>query len=662
MSFIKKWLPQRSTKEGAAAHPKGEHSRTASKKAASPHEKKVVAGSRDGRKATPHPADQKRRGGRGRRSHARDRGRDPGQRVVRDGVPRVFSRDKGPSEKKEILPFDLTDDVMRVVPIGGCEQTGGQNMQAVCYNGEILLIDCGIEFGEVTQPGVDYVLPDVSYLLPYKDRIKALIITHGHLDHIGGLPHILPELGFPKVIGTRLTLGFAKNQTDEYDVTSKTTWQEIDPESPAFTVGAFTLDYFRVNHSIPDCCGVSIATPAGQLVITGDFKFDFSPADGIPCDLAKIHAISQRGVDMLMSDSTNALRPGWTPSEKEIVATIKNIIHSAKGRVILSTFSSLLGRVQHVIDAAHETHRKVFVTGRSMLRNIEMAVKLGYLKVPQGILRDLKKSARECKSLPDEKVIVLCTGSQGEDLAALSRIAHKRHPDIRIKVKDTVVFSATPIPGNERAVADVMDLLHRQRATVITNREMDLHTSGHGCAEDLKMMIRLMKPKYFAPVHGMFYFRREHAQLAKSCGVPEENHLLLDNGDIVEIKNGSVGRSHMKPQVEKVFIDGRGIGDVTSAILDERIQLAENGVIVLVFRVGENSELTEPVEVICKGFSDMNRSGLVKPIASAAESAYLKARGKGSDAIREHIQASVSSLVQRELDRQPVILLLAIRV
>lgn len=560
--------------------------------------------------------------------------------------------------------IDANDDVMRIVPIGGCEEVG-RNMEGIFYKDEIVVIDCGVQFADQSTPGVDYILPNTRILEERKERVKGILITHGHLDHIGALPYILPKLGFPPVLGTKLTLGFAKAQLEEFEMVNKVEWRVINPDEPAIKLGKhFTVDFFRVNHSIPDATGVCVQTPTGNFVHTGDFKFDFTPPDGLPADMAKMTMIGTRGVDLLMSDSTNALKPGHTVSESVIIKNLTSEIRKAKGRIILATFASLIGRIQHVITAAHVEKRKIFVSGRSMVRNIKMAVDLGYLTVPQGILRELNRSRKELKETPDDKVLLICTGSQGEELAALSRIGSGEHPDIKVKKSDTIIFSSTPIPGNELAVAGVWDNLVRRGGTVITNRDLDIHASGHGQQEDLKLMIQLMRPRNIAPVHGMHFMRFAHGQLAIGVGVGEKNVFLTDNGDVLEIHpNHTVTKAAYAQDAASIYIDGLGIGDVTKTVIDDRVRLSENGMVTIILRANTDGTLAREPEIITRGFTDIAAGEkIIAIVKSVATDAFEKTALKGEENIKLEIIREVEIALTREIDREPIIIPIVIAV
>lgn len=563
------------------------------------------------------------------------------------------------TETKRIESFD---DKVRVIPLGGQEEVG-RNMNAIFYKEDIVIIDCGLQFPEADMFGIDYVIPDVSSLEDKKGRIRGILITHGHLDHIGALPHILPKLGFPPLIGTPLTLGLAKKRLEEFGLVEKTKFQEIkDPEEAKLRLGKhFQAEFFRVNHSIPDGVGIILRTPVGNIVHTGDFKFDFTPADGLKAGFGKMAEVGKQGVLLAFSDSTNAERPGYTISEKVVNENLTKTISEAKGRIILATFSSLIGRIQNVVNAANRNGRKVFASGRSMIANLEMAEKLGYLKVPQGLIRPLKKGAK-IGELPPNKILILCTGSQGEELSALSRIALEEHPTIHIRDGDTVIFSSTPIIGNERAVVSVTNNLLRLGANVITNKHLDVHTSGHANQEDLKLMHSLLKPKYLIPVHGELHMRHAHRELVKSTGVDEGNVLLLDNGDIVELSpNRIVRKSKSKVRVNNILIDGLGVGDIGASVLREREAMSENGVVVIVFRAyAKSGKLVSAPSIISRGFVYMKESNaIVEETKKIAQKVYEEVNAGGKKdykEVRKEVSRAVSKFIRKRIDREPLIL------
>jgi ribonuclease J len=553
------------------------------------------------------------------------------------------------------------DDKLRIVPLGGQEEVG-RNCSAFFYQEDIVIIDCGLQFPEADMFGIDYVIPDIKFLQDKISRIRGILITHGHLDHIGALPHILPKLNFPPIFGTKLTLGLVRQRIAEFGLVEKTKFHEINPDHKALKLGKyFSVDFFRVNHSIPDGVGICLQTPVGNIVHTGDFKFDFTPADGLPANFGKIAEIGQRGVLLAFADSTNAEKPGYTISEKIVNENLANSILQARGRIIVATFASLIGRIQHILNAAQSTGRKVFVSGRSMQQNLAIAEKLGYLKIPSGLCRPLKKSSK-LGQLPANKILILCTGSQGEELSALTRVSLGEHELIKIREGDTVVFSSTPIIGNERSVVSVTNNLLRLGARVISNKHLDVHTSGHASQEDLKLMHSLLKPKYLAPVHGELHMRYHHRDVAASIGIPESNILLLDNGDIIEAtRSKTVRKSKSKVRVNNILIDGLGVGDIGTSVLRERETMSENGIVVIIFKAyAKSGKLVGMPNIISRGFVYMKESvAIVQGTKQVAQKVYeetLAGEQKDFKTIRREVGRAVAKFIRQRIDREPLIL------
>lgn len=559
-------------------------------------------------------------------------------------------------------PKEVFDDKVRVLPLGGQEEVG-RNMSAFFYREDIVIIDCGLQFPEMDMFGVDYVIPDVSFLEDKTSRIRGILITHGHLDHIGALQHILPKLKFPPVYGTPLTIGLIKKRLEEFGLQNKVKLIEIkNPSTDKIKLGKyFNAEFFRVNHSIPDGVGICLNTPVGNIIHTGDFKFDFTPSDELNADFGKIAELGKRGVLLAFADSTNAEKPGYTISEKIVNQNLERTIEKAKGRIILATFSSLIGRIQHIVNAANRSGRKVFLSGRSMIANMEMAEKLGYLKAPQGLIRTLDKGVK-INEMPANKIMILCTGSQGEELSALTRISLDEHPTIKIKDGDTVIFSSTPIIGNERSVVSVTNNLLRLGANVITNKHLDVHTSGHASQEDLKLMHSLLKPKYLVPVHGELHMRHAHKAVATSIGIAENNILLLDNGDVLELSpDKTVRKSKSKVRVNNIMIDGLGVGDIGASVLREREIMSENGVVMIVLRAYEKSgKLVSDPDVISRGFVYMKESSAIvadtKQVAKKAYEDLLASGKKDYKEVRKEVSRAVAKFIRQRIDREPLIL------
>ena len=426
----------------------------------------------------------------------------------------------------------MKENALSIFALGGINEIG-KNMYVIQYADDIVIIDCGAKFPDESLLGIDLIIPDVSYLQENKEKIKALIVTHGHEDHIGGIPHFLKKLKVP-IYATRFTLGLIELKLKEHKLLRETELVEIDSDSN-LNLGNIDVTFFKVSHSIPDCLGIVFHTPEGNVVHTGDFKFDLTPVNEQYSDIHKMAEIGTQGVLALISESTNAERPGLTPSEQLVGGHIEKAFMGAKRKIIISTFASNVNRVQQVVEATVKTNRKLALLGRSMVNVVEVAIERGYLTVPEGMLID----AREVNQYPPEKVVILCTGSQGEPLAALSRLSSSSYRDVEILPEDTVIFAASPIPGNERDVSRIVDNLFQLGAKVIygSSSVTGMHVSGHGYQEDLKLMLTLMKPKYFIPIHGEFRMLHQHRELAESVGIKKKNTFIIKNGDVVDIEN-----------------------------------------------------------------------------------------------------------------------------
>jgi ribonuclease J len=481
---------------------------------------------------------------------------------------------------------------LSIIPLGGVGEIG-KNMTAYRYGDDIIVVDTGLKFPEEEMLGIDAVIPDITYLLDNKEKVRAIFLTHGHEDHIGGLPYVLKQLNLP-VYGTRLTLGLVENKLREHGLLETTKLNKIDGSS-VVKVGAFQVSFFYSNHSIPDTGGFAIETPEGIVVHTGDFKFDQTPVDGRHAELHKLAAYGDKGVLALVSDSTNAEREGFTPSERVVGKAIDDILSHAPGRIILATFASNIHRIQQVIEAAERHGRKVAVVGRSMVNNIQIALQLGYLVMDPKTLIDID----DVNKLPAEKIVVLSTGSQGEPMSALTRMARSAHRKMEIVPGDTVVLASNPIPGNEKYVSRTIDQLFRAGANVIYR---GVHVSGHGSQEELKLMLNLVRPKYFVPVHGEYRMQRVHSQLALNTGVKEENIFILDLGDVVEFENGEA-RLAAKVTAGTVMIDGLGVGDVGNIVLRDRKLLSQDGILVVVVTLSkERGTVLSGPDIISRGF------------------------------------------------------------
>lgn len=525
------------------------------------------------------------------------------------------------------------------------------------YESEILIIDLGFQFPDEDMLGVDYIIPDMSYLEDKIDRIRGIVFTHGHLDHIGGVPYIIPKLNFPPMYGTSLTMGLVEKRLEEFGLQKDAKSTVITAED-TLQLGPFNVSFFPVNHSIPDAVGVIVKTPAGNIVHTGDFKFDHTPSGSQkPADFARIATLAYQNIAALFIDSTNALKPGHTITEKRIGESLESIIKSREGRILIASFSSQIGRIQQIVDAAKKHGRSIFLSGRSLIDNIFMASKLGYLNIPAGLVHDIRK----VKKIPDHHALILTTGSQGEGSSALTRMGMEEHPAVQIKKGDTVVLSSSPIPGNERAVTSVTNNLCRLGAQIINNQIMDVHASGHAQQEDLKLMMSLVRPKYVVPVHGEYYMRYGNKELALQLGYDENHTVLIENGDVIEIENNEVKNKGEKVQNNYIMVDGLGVGDIGAQVIMDRQTLAENGMLIVLVPVDKDThKLKGEVEVISRGFIYMSESEeVIKGIAEAATTAYRHIIEKRSDAkradIKTFLRESIDKFVHQKIERHPLV-------
>lgn len=544
--------------------------------------------------------------------------------------------------------------VMRMIPVGGLEEVG-KNCMIIEFERDIVVVDMGFQFPGDDMFGVDYIIPDIQYLVERKDRIRGILITHAHLDHIGGLAYVLPELGFPPVFGSKLSVGLIQKQLEEHKLLKQTTLKVVSNDQ-VYHFGQFSVEFFRVNHSIPDSMGIFIKSPMGSIVHTGDFKFDFTPADGIDCDIRKMNELGKRGVDILFADSTNATKPGHTISERVVADSLEKAISDAPGRIVITSFASLIGRIQQVIDFAQANGRKVFLSGGSLEANVEIGHRLGFIKFHKDQLKPLK----EVNKYADREVLVLTTGGQGEPMAALSRMASGSHAHVKIKPGDTVVVSSSPIIGNEKSVAFMVDALARLGANVVHNGIMDVHTSGHGQQEDLKLMMSLIRPKHLVPIHGNFYMRRAHGNLGPQVGIPETNVHMMDNGTVIEVREGKVEKKNEDIKVRFVVVDGEMRGDLGSHVLKEREIMAQNGMINIVIKVSKGRTIGAPI-VTTKGFFyQKEQLKFIRDIETAAKNAVekLTAREKHRLEIMDFenaVRSEVAGLILRRFDRRPLI-------
>ena len=491
----------------------------------------------------------------------------------------------------------MTKQRLKIIPLGGLSEIG-KNMMVMEYEDDIIVIDAGLMFPEEEMLGIDLVIPDISYLLERREKIRGIVITHGHEDHIGALPYLLPQLNVP-VYSTKLTQGLISVKLKERRALAGAELKVIPPGGE-FTLGKFKIEFFPVCHSIPDAVGLIIHTPVGIVVHSGDFKLDYTPASGNPTDLSRLAQLGAEGVLLLLSDSTYAELPGYTPSERLVGESLARIMAEAPGRVIIATFSSLISRVQQIIDAAAKYQRRVFIAGRSMNDTVRMALELGYLETPDDILGRLD----EMRGMPSNKVVLITTGSQGEPTSALVRIANRDHRQVHIQHGDTVIISATPIPGNESVVNRTIDSLFKQGAQVLYSKVAQVHVHGHGSQEELKLLLNLIKPKFFVPIHGEYRHLSLHAKLAQSVGIPAENIFVLEDSDVLEL-NPQAGKITGKVSAGNVYVDGLSVGDIGPVVLRNRRMLSRDGIVVAIVAVNrQTGKLVGRPDIVSRGFVD----------------------------------------------------------
>ncbi|MBA7659772.1 Ribonuclease J1 [subsurface metagenome] len=547
---------------------------------------------------------------------------------------------------------------LKIIPLGGLSEIG-KNMMALEYGDDIIVIDAGLMFPEEEMLGIDLVIPDISYLVERRPKIRGIVITHGHEDHIGALPYILPQLNVP-VYATKLTQGLISVKLKEGKAFSRAKLKVITPGSQ-FTLGKFRLEMFPVCHSVPDAVGLIIQTPVGTVVHSGDFKLDYTPVNGKPTDLSRLAQLGGQGVLLLLSDSTYVELPGYTPSEKVVSETIDRIMANASGRVIVTTFASLISRVQQVIDAAAKHQRRVFIVGRSMNDTAKIALKLGYLRAPEGIIGRLD----ELRNLPHDKIVLITTGSQGEPTSALVRIANREHRQLHIVSGDTVVISASPIPGNESLVSRTINSLFKQGAQVYYDKVSQVHVHGHGSQEELKLMLNLIKPKFFIPIHGEYRHLCLHARLAQSLGIPKENAFILEDGDILELSPQS-GKIVGRVASGNVYVDGLSVGDVGGVILRNRRMLSRDGIVVAIIAINQQSgKLVGRPDIVSRGFVDTIES---KDMLDESRDLVAKVVNHGGKRVAEwgvintKVRDALNSFYYERTKRRPMILPVMIKV
>ena len=540
---------------------------------------------------------------------------------------------------------------IKIIPLGGLEEIG-MNMTAFEYNDSIVVVDCGLSFPTDDMLGIDCVIPDITFLRENSDKIKGFVITHGHEDHIGALPYVLKEIKAP-LYATKLTMGIIEGKLEEHELL-KAVKRKVIKFGQSIHLGDFRIEFIRTNHSIADAAALAIHTPEGIIVHTGDFKVDYTPVFGDAINLARFSELGKKGVLALMCDSTNALRPGFTPSERKVGETFDHIFaEHKKSRIIIATFASNVDRVQQIINTACKYKRKVIVEGRSMVNIISVAREMEYLKIPENTLISIE----EMDNYTDDQLVLITTGSQGESMAALSRMAASLHRKVHIKPSDTIVFSSTPIPGNEKAVTKVINELYHQGAEVIFQ---DTHVSGHACQEEIKLMYALVKPKYAIPVHGEYQHLKEHGKLAENMGIPKENVFLLESGDVLAL-NGESAKVEGKVPAGSVLVDGLGVGDVGNIVLRDRQNLAENGIIIVVLTLEKYSnQILAGPDIVTRGFVYVRESeNLIenaKEVVTGALLECLESRNVDWGKIKMVVKDSLGEYLWKTMKRSPMIL------
>ena len=484
---------------------------------------------------------------------------------------------------------------VKIIPLGGLNEIG-KNMTAIEYKNDIVIIDCGLKFPDEDMFGIDVVIPDITYLLKHRDKVSGIFLTHGHEDHIGALPYVLKQLNVP-VYGTKLTLGIVQSKLKEHNLLSATELITVKPRD-VVRLNSVSVEFIKTNHSIADSVAIAVHTPLGAVLHTGDFKVDYTPIDGEPMDFARFAELGKKGVLLMMADSTNVERPGYTMSEKIVGESLCRIFGKSKGRIIVATFASNIHRIQQIIDAAAMYGRKVAVSGRSMENIVQVAIELGYIKIEKENL----VSIDQINKYNNDQIVIITTGSQGEPMSALARMATSEHRKVNIVPGDTIIISATPIPGNEKLVSRVVDQLFKKGAEVVYGSSEAVHVSGHACQEELKLMQTLVRPKYFIPVHGEYRHLKQHGELANSIGVPKSNILIPEIGDVIEVTRNSIKKSGSVISGQ-IFVDGLGVGDVGNIVIRDRKHLSQDGILTVVVTLSkENKAIIAGPDIISRGF------------------------------------------------------------
>ena len=547
--------------------------------------------------------------------------------------------------------FKNNDMPVKIIPLGGMEQIG-MNITAIEYEDSIIVVDCGIAFPSEEMLGIDLVIPDISYLKEHSDKLKGLVITHGHEDHIGAIPYALKEVNMP-IYATKLTMGLIDNKLKEHGLT-RAIKKKVVKHGQSINLGCFRIEFIKTNHSIADAAALAIYTPAGIIVHTGDFKIDHTPLFGEAIDLERFAELGKKGVLALMSDSTNAMREGYTPSERTVAKTLDHVFNEyRKERLIIATFASNVDRVQQIINSAHKYGRKVVVEGRSMVRGIKTAVELGCIQIPENTVIEIE----QMRNYTDDQLTLITTGSQGETMAALSRMANSSHKKVIIKPNDVVIFSSSPIPGNEKAVSKIMNELTKKGAKIVFQ---DTHVSGHACKEELRLIYALTKPQYAIPVHGEYRHLTSNAELAADMGIPKENIFVLHSGDVLELSKKK-GEVTGRVPAQGILVDGLGVGDVGNIVLRDRQQLSKNGLLIIVITLEHHSnQLLAGPDIVSRGFVYVRESeGLMdeaKKVVADALDDCLNKNVTDWSRIKAVVKDALSDFLWKKTRRNPMIL------
>lgn len=541
---------------------------------------------------------------------------------------------------------------LRVIPIGGLNEIG-KNMTLLEYNDDILIIDCGMSFPEDEMYGIDIVIPDFSYLIKNKEKIRGMVLTHGHEDHIGAIPYLLNAIRVP-IYGTRLTLGLIENKLKEHGIKGD---MNTIASGDKVQLGCFNVEAIRSTHSVADSICLSIDTPVGRVFHTGDFKIDYTPVDGAPIDFTKLAELGSKGVLLMMCDSTNATRPGYSASEQTVGVALENIFRGSEARIIIATFSSNVHRVQRIIDTAVMFNRKVAISGRSMVNVATIAMELGYLKVPANVLIDINKT----KNIPDKELVIITTGSQGEPMSALTRMASNDHKAVSIKKGDMVILSSSPVPGNEKTVSNVVNKLFEKGADVIYSDIADIHVSGHACEEELKLMHSLIKPKYFVPVHGEYRHLKKHSNIAEKLGYDPSHIFILENGNVLSLTSNSAEKLKEEVPSQAIYVDGLGVGDVGNIVLRDRKLLSESGLIIVVAAIDKASgTVCSGPDLISRGFvyvrENENLIEQARAIVAKTLDKCCEENIKDWNALKAAVRDDLRGFIYKQTKRSPVIL------